>query len=564
MKNITKQLTFIVPSILTLLAFVVLIFVFILPRTKDLSIQRQKEYIRELVHEKIILLETYNSFIKEGRMSREQAEEQAIALLERSRYGEGEKEYFWVLNRDHEIIMHPYRPELEGSNLAGYQDQQGNYLFQRMVDIVEEEGGGYLTYMWQFHNDPEAIKEKLSYVEVFPDWGWIVGTGIYIKEAYSEIDEITRSMTIASLVVLILIMIFSIYLTRAGIHSRKKQTEILDKLFESENRYKFLIEFMKEGVTVQDEKENFTYVNKSFCSMLEYSEDEIIGKNIYAFLDEDNRQILTQELEKRKKGSDEPYELAMRTKTDGRIVAMISPQPILGRDGSYRGNFAVVSDITARKKVENQLKSSVEEKNALLREVHHRVKNNLQIITSLLNLQYQYRNCTTAEKNVLMDSQNRIRTMADVHEILYQTDHFDKVDMKDLFERIISQLQLLYISEEKQITIEMEVERIALDMDQAIPCALILNELLSNALQYAFSEADPKNTIAIHLFTQDENTTIIEVSDNGMGIPFDLDFENIDSMGLQLVYILSQQLQGSIRNAAAKGGTKLRAEFIRR
>ena len=110
----------------------------------------------------------------------------------------------------------------------------------------------------------------------------------------------------------------------------------------------------------------------------------------------------------------------------------------------------------------------------------------------------------------------------------------------------------------------MEAERIALDMDQAISCGLILNELLSNALQYAFLEADPENTITIHLFTHDGKTTIIEIADNGMGIPFDLDFENIDSMGLQLVYILSQQLQGSIRHIDTNGGTMFRAEFIRR
>ena len=210
-------------------------------------------------------------------------------------------------------------------------------------------------------------------------------------------------------------------------------------------------------------------------------------------------------------------------------------------------------DLAERKRAEEKLTASVREKEILLKEIHHRVKNNFQVITSLLNL--QTRSMTDPELiKQFDDSANRIRAMAIVHEKLYQSSNLSEIDFSSYLKTITEDLAGNYavIRQRPQITID--VEETALGIDQAIPCGLIVNELITNALKYAFNDGAADNRLSIMLRKDDAGMITIRVSDNGPGLPADIDIEKMQTLGLQLVGLLTRQIRGT-RSLDREGGT---------
>lgn len=217
----------------------------------------------------------------------------------------------------------------------------------------------------------------------------------------------------------------------------------------------------------------------------------------------------------------------------------------------------VVRDITERKEAENKIKKSLEEKKVLLREIHHRVKNNMQIISSLLNLQATHTN----DKNVvdiLMESQNRVKSMAMIHEKLYQSPELARIDFKDYISKLSTFLRQSYIYINNSIRIETEVEDIHLNIDTAVPCGLIINELVTNSIKHGFPDDKP-GLIRIKL-SESNGKYILSVKDNGVGFPETLDFRNTDTLGLQLINNLVLQLDGSI-DVIHDHGTEFQINF---
>ena len=180
----------------------------------------------------------------------------------------------------------------------------------------------------------------------------------------------------------------------------------------------------------------------------------------------------------------------------------------------------------------------------LLKELHHRVKNNLQIISSLLNLQSKYiRDPHTLQ--MFNDSQNRIKSMASIHEILYQSRDIARIDFSEYIRNLMIQLFRSYGDHSKAITFEINVRNVMLDVDTAITCGLIINELVSNSLKHAFPDRKG-GRIYIESSTNDLDTLTLIVHDNGIGFAKDGEFEVMDSLGLKLVVALSNQLSGSV------------------
>ena len=208
------------------------------------------------------------------------------------------------------------------------------------------------------------------------------------------------------------------------------------------------------------------------------------------------------------------------------------------------GAIITAMDITARKHAEHKLLKSLQEKDVLLKEVHHRVKNNMQIISSMLKLQARH---ITNEETLqhLNDSQNRVRSMALIHEKLYQTDDFEEIDYYGYVRSLINYLTLSYQELMKRISIQIDIKDIWLDINTSIPCGLIINELITNSLKYAFPN-DKKGVISISITKTNTEKLILEVKDNGIGLPKDFSMEKLDSLGLQLVTALSKQLHASI------------------
>lgn len=207
-------------------------------------------------------------------------------------------------------------------------------------------------------------------------------------------------------------------------------------------------------------------------------------------------------------------------------------------------NQLLTQEIDERKRVEEQIKASLKEKEVLLKEIHHRVKNNLQVISSLLKLQC----ASIKDKEVLAifrESQNRIESMALIHEQLYQSKNLSGIDFDKYIHNLVANLFCAYEVNTSNISFKINIRKIFLDINAAIPCGLIVNELIANSLKYAFPP-NQKGEIYIS-FSAWNNCFILSVKDNGRGFPEDIDFLNTQTLGLQLVVALTEQLEGEIR-----------------
>lgn len=224
----------------------------------------------------------------------------------------------------------------------------------------------------------------------------------------------------------------------------------------------------------------------------------------------------------------------------------------------------IATDITERKAIEKKTHNSLKEKELLLSEIHHRVKNNMQIISSLLSLQSAHFKDSNY-KEMLKESQNRIKSMSLIHEKLYCSEEFSNVNFKSYVQSLSSELFRFYGADPAQIILDTEIENISLPINIAIPCGLIINELLSNALKYAFpNDQQGKIMVGLHqtIKNNDEHLYELKVSDNGEGIPEHLDIKKTKSLGLQLVSTLAEhQLMGSMKLNRNTTGTEFVIRF---
>lgn len=231
---------------------------------------------------------------------------------------------------------------------------------------------------------------------------------------------------------------------------------------------------------------------------------------------------------RRKDGSEFPIEIGLNPiETDEGILVLSS-----------------IVDISDRKQKEGRIQEALKEKDLLLGEIHHRVKNNLQVVHSLLSLQSSLIS-DVAVKGMLMDSQNRIQSMALIHQTLYQSNNFARVDFADFLEALIPNLVNSYGIDAEKISLKINAGSVYLPINSAIPCGLLINELVTNALKHAFQDSG-QGEINVSLSQQDNNRVLLVVSDTGAGIPDDLDIDQIETLGLRLVSLLSQQLDGTL------------------
>jgi len=225
--------------------------------------------------------------------------------------------------------------------------------------------------------------------------------------------------------------------------------------------------------------------------------------------------------------------------------------PIWTEDGSVLEVSGISHDITEKKISEERIRLSLKEKEVLLKEVHHRVKNNLQVISSILNLQSSYVK-DEGTLQILKESQNRIKSMAFIHESLYQTKDFSNINFTEYVLNLSQNLMHSYSNFDHEIKLNLDIQKVFLNLDLAIPCGLIINEIMSNALKYAFVDNSLGGEIAIVMKVSGENL-ILNIGDNGKGLPPNIDYRNTESLGLQLVVTLTDQLSGTIALDLKKG-----------
>ncbi len=239
------------------------------------------------------------------------------------------------------------------------------------------------------------------------------------------------------------------------------------------------------------------------------------------------------------------------------IETFLSP---IKKENSTKFDLACIAiDTTEKKNVEIEIKKSLEEKEVLLKEVHHRVKNNLQVISSILNLQSAYVK-DEGTLAILRESQNRVKSMSFIHESLYKSKDFREVNFAEYITNLSNNVFHTFITDNRNVKLQLELDTINLNLDQAIPCGLIINELITNAMKYAFVNEE-KGILDVKL--REKNGKInIYIEDNGIGLPKNFNVEEAESLGLQLVYTLIEQLEGTI-SLKEDRGTKYLITFVK-
>ena len=322
-----------------------------------------------------------------------------------------------------------------------------------------------------------------------------------------------------------------------------------EALKESEERFRQLVEQAVDAVMVHDQNGRMLMANAQLCRSLGYGRAEILRLSVpdfeMNFTSEDVGpawQMLIQSgapmtvdgRHRRKDGSEFPVEVR---------VGLVSWK-------GQQAMIAIARDVTRRKADEAAMNAALREKDVMLQEIHHRVKNNLQIICSLLNLQAE--GVTDAKTRAAFEeSRGRVRSMALIHEKLYQTDDLANINMADYLDSLTASLARS-AGGDGRVRVELQADAVTLDIDRAVPCGLIVNELVTNAYKYAFPDGS-SGTIGVEL-RESSGQLRLRVCDDGVGLPPDLDIEESESIGLQLVTGLTQQLEGTIK-ATSEAGT---------
>jgi PAS domain S-box-containing protein len=225
--------------------------------------------------------------------------------------------------------------------------------------------------------------------------------------------------------------------------------------------------------------------------------------------------------------------------------------------------LASIIDITERRRAQQRLEDALREKTALLNEVHHRVKNNLQVVTSLLNLQADHA-ADAKLRAILTESCGRVKAMALTHQLLYERKDFSRIDLGDYLQRLVQSIRATYRATGGRIALQISSppDGVYLDLESAIPCGLLVNELVTNSLKHAFP-GERRGTIEIRLYENEAKQICFSVADDGVGLPDQAVLEQTSSLGLQLVPLFVEQLHGTL-DVERNNGTLFRVSFAGR
>ena len=335
--------------------------------------------------------------------------------------------------------------------------------------------------------------------------------------------------------------------------SERKKAE--DALRKSEMLYRALFEHAGDAVFIMNLEGVHITANRKAAEMLGYSVEELIGKSFKEIVAPSEFQKAAGKLKGLLEGQSFPlYERIFRKKDGTEFPVEINVALVRDEDGKPLYIQSIVRDISERKKADEKIKASLREKEILLREIHHRVKNNMQIISSLHKLQST--NIKDKQAVEMMQStQNRIKSMALIHEKLYQSQDFSRIDLAEYVQILARHLFSFYGINSHRIKLLTDIKDIFLDLNTAIPCGLIINELVSNSLKHAFPN-DRAGEIQVAMKPLNGEEIELVVGDNGIGLPEGLDFRKTKSLGLHLVTILTEdQLRGTIQLNKNNGTT---------
>ncbi len=320
-----------------------------------------------------------------------------------------------------------------------------------------------------------------------------------------------------------------------------------DALRRSEERFRRVVEATPNAMVMIDQAGRIAMINAQTERVFGYSRSELLGQPMEMLVPErfrghhpELRAAFFGDPRTRPMGGGR--DLYGLRKDGSEFSVEIGLNPIETDEGTMV--LSAITDISDRKREELRIRASLKEKDILLGEIHHRVKNNLQIVDSLLGLQAGGIQ-DTGTQNILRESQNRIKSMALIHQILYQSKDFARMDFSNFLDTLVPTLASSYGADPDHIALSINAIEVRLPLSVAIPCGLMVNELISNALKHAFPD-DRHGEIRIDLSMAPDGQVLLSVEDDGVGIPDELDMDQTATLGLQLVMLLTDQIGGKL------------------
>ena len=366
----------------------------------------------------------------------------------------------------------------------------------------------------------------------------------------------------------------------------RDQLRAREEIERSEARYRDLVEKAGIAILVDDRDGFFKYFNRRFADLFGYTMKEMEKQTIHTLVHPKDVGWVMQYHNSRFKGENVPHRYEFRgIRNDGSVIHLEIDVTTLRERGKVVGTRSYIWNISQRKKIEEQLRkaqselemrvqertedlvhanealqTALAEKEGLLREIHHRVKNNLQVISSILNLQSRHVD-DDHTRHVLEESRSRIQSMTMVYEQLYQAEDLSRIDFRKYVGNLTTALHASHHANHGAIRLNTDIDDFQLDIGTAIPCGLIISELVLNALKHAFPD-DGEGAIDVAFRAGKRMECTLTVKDNGVGFPDDLNLDSVNTLGLQLVRALVEQLEGSI-DMTRHNGTKFIIRFKR-
>jgi len=350
----------VLPALLAVALFSGVVFFYLMPSFSRSILDQKRLMIRELTESAWNILARFEAEEEVGRMTRAEAQTAAIAQVRSLHYGQEHKDYFWINDMHPHMIVHPYRPDLEGTDISAFADPEGKLIFTEMVRVVRNSGAGYVDYRWQWKDDSRRIVPKLSYVKGFEPWGWILGTGVYIEDVNAEVRSITHRLTTATLLILLLVVGLLTVLLRASFQAERGRLRAAGALLASEEKYRTIIESAGESILMLLGGDRL-FANPSMLHLLGYTRDQFAALDIADVIlpTAEEHAAGSRHWEALLAGVEAParYEAEMARSDDSRIRVMLSLSRIQVQGRA--GFMAIVSRVAPRREMDIQSASTL-------------------------------------------------------------------------------------------------------------------------------------------------------------------------------------------------------------
>lgn len=358
----TLPTRFFIPVLLSMFLFIGTFFGYILPRMEEHLMDRKREMIHALSESAMSTIRYFATLAEKGVMSDEEARQRAIDLVRNLRYGPEGKDYFWINDTHPRMIMHPYRGDLEGQDVSDTMDPTGLRLFMEFLKAAKDRAGGYVNYHWQWQDDPTRIFTKISYVQEFPRWHWIIGTGVYVEDVRAQIAAITKRMTFIFLGILGLLALLSVYVVWQGARGESNRRKMEESLRLSENKYRLLAETAREIIFLFDADLGIVYGNSAWKRISGEDNGAITKKRITDLVPPAMRGDLLDCISRLENGQAQDFLLETQFLLgDQRTIVVEATLAKMAPAGGRETYLLTARDITEKKKSEAQAKLQQEQ-----------------------------------------------------------------------------------------------------------------------------------------------------------------------------------------------------------